>query len=200
MLKHEWKKEEKEIYLPKETPTLVTVPKMKYFTISGKGNPNNKDFSDKVGVLYPLSYAVRMMPKNGYTPKDYFEYTVYPLEGIWSGNALDKNSFVYTIMIRQPDFVDEEVFSKALEITKKKKPNVLLDDIKFEIMEDGLCVQMLHIGSYDDEPLTFKQMNQFLLDNGYKRRTETHKEIYLSDPNKTSPEKMKTVLRYFVEK
>ena len=200
MKKYEWKKEEKEIYLPKAVPTQVTIPKMKYFTISGKRNPNNKDFSDRVGVLYYLSYAVRMMPKNGHTPTNYFEYTVYPLEGIWSGNALDKDSFVYTIMIRQPDFVDGEVFSKALEITKKKKPNVLLDDVKFETMEDGLCVQMLHIGSYDSEPKTFEQMQKFIDNNNLKRKGQNHKEIYLNDANKVPPEKLKTVLRYFVEK
>jgi len=177
-----------------------TIPKMQYFTINGKGNPNdNKDFQDKIGVLYSLSYAVRMMPKNGYTPNGYFEYTVYPLEGIWSGNALDKNSFEYKIMIRQPNFVNSEVVEKAFKITKKKKPNPLLEQVKFEEIEDGLCVQMLHIGSYDDEPKSFEQMQKFIDDNNYKRISATHREIYLSDFTKVEKDKLKTVLRYSIK-
>lgn len=200
MLKYEWKKSEKEIYLPKEIPTLITIPKMKYFTISGTGNPNNPDFQNKIGVLYSLAYAVRMMPKNAHTPEGYFEYTVYPLEGAWTGNVSNKDSFAYTIMIRQPGFVDSDIFNKALEIAKKRKPNILLDDAKFETIEEGLCVQMMHIGSYDDEPVTFEQMDKFISDNNYKRTTKTHKEIYLSDPKKIVPEKLKTILRYGVAK
>jgi len=199
-MKYEWKKEEKELYLPKEEPTLVTIPRMKYFTITGKGNPNNKDFQDKIGVLYSLAYAVRMMPKNGYTPNGYFEYTVYPLEGIWSGNVEDKNSFVYKIMIRQPDFVCNDVVEKAFEIARRKKPNILLDEVKFEEFTDGLCVQMLHIGSYDDEPKSFEKMQKFIANNNYERTTDTHREIYLSDSTKVEKDKLKTILRYFIKK
>jgi hypothetical protein len=200
MAKYEWKKEEKGIYLPKASPTLLTVPKMKFFTISGNGNPNNKDFQERIGVLYSLSYAVRMMPKSGYTPSGYFEYTVYPLEGIWSGDVSDKDSFVYTIMIRQPDFVNNDIFGKALETAKKKKPNELIDGVNFETVEDGLCVQMLHIGSYDSEPQSFEQMRKFTDNNSLKRKGQNHREIYLSNANKTEPGKLKTVLRYFVTK
>ena len=206
-MKYEWKKEEKEIYLPKKEPTLIDVPRAKYFCIKGQGNPNGEDFANKVGVLYTMSYAVRMMPKNGYTPKNYFEYTVYPLEGLWdltengrNSDILDKNELLYTIMIKQPDFVDEEVFQKALEISKKKKPNNLLDEITFEEIEDGLSVQMLHVGSYDDEPVSFEKMKKFIDENNLKIKTLVHREIYLSDARKTEKAKLKTVLRYMVEK
>ena len=207
-MKYEWKKSEKELYLPKAVPTLITVPKMKYFTISGKGDPNHsQEFQDKIGVLYSMAYAIRMMPKSGFTPDGYFEYTVYPLEGIWSFDEVgqktttfNKDNFVYKLMIRQPDFVSEALFRKALENTKVKKPNLLLDEVKFEEIEDGLCVQMLHLGAYDDEPKTFQQMQKFIDDYDYQKRSLEHREIYLSDFTKTSPEKLKTVLRYFVQK
>src|SRR5690554_5569200 len=110
-MKHEWRKHEKELYMPKAKPELVTVPKQKFLMIDGQGNPNSEEFAERVGVLYSLSYAIRMMPKQGYTPEGYFEYTVYPLEGIWDLtekgrklDTLDKEELVYTIMIRQPDF------------------------------------------------------------------------------------------------
>jgi hypothetical protein len=199
-MKYEWKKSEKEIYLPKDKPTLLTVPNSQYFTIEGKGNPNSQEFKDKIGVLYTMSYAVRMMPRNGYTPNGYFEYTVYPLEGVWSSdNATDKDSFVYTIMIKQPDFVDKVIYEKALEIAKKKKPSPLLDNVKFEEIDDGLSVQILHTGSYDSESESFSKMDDFLNANGYSRRAKTHREIYLTDATKTAPEKLKTVLRYFIK-
>ena len=204
--KHEWKKQEKELYLPKAEPVSVKIPQMKYFTLTGKGNPNNnKDFQDKISVLYSLSYAVRMMPKNGFIPNGYFEYTVYPLEGVWSLNeekqkseALNKDDFIYKIMIRQPDFVDNDVFKRALENAGKKKPSELLNEIRLEEIEDGLCVQMLHIGSYDSEKKSFEKIQKYIEDNGCRRSSLTHREIYISDFTKTEPEKLKTVLRCFV--
>ena len=207
-MKYEWKKQEKELYLPKNEPTLIEIPQMKYFTITGKGNPNNsKEFQDKISLLYSLSYAVRMMPKSGFTPNGYFEYVVYPLEGIWSfGDEKQKSvifckdDFVYKLMIRQPDFVDEEVFDKALKNTKEKKFSPLLDDVKFEKIQDGLCVQMLHVGSYDDEQKSFEKMQNFIDNNNYERRSLTHREIYLSDFTKVEVAKLKTVLRYFVKR
>jgi len=115
-MKHEWRKKEKELYIPKQKPELVTVPEQIFFMIKGSGNPNNEDFAERIGVLYSLAYAIRMMPKNGYTPEGYFEYTVYPLEGIWDLSEegrqleeLDKDELLYTIMIRQPDFVSSDV-------------------------------------------------------------------------------------------
>jgi len=205
-MKYEWKKSEKDLYLPKEVPTLVTVPKHKFFMIKGKGNPNKEDFAERIGVLYSMAYAVRMMPKNGFTPKDYFEYTVYPLEGLWDlteegrkSETLNKDELVYTIMIRQPDFVDEEVFQKALEIANKKKPHALLKEIEFGEIEDGLSVQMLHKGPYDNEPESFAKMKEFINNNNLEIRTLVHREIYLSDNRKVEPDKLKTVLRYRVK-
>lgn len=205
-MKYEWKKQEKEIYSAKEKPTLINIPKAKYFCIKGKGNPNNKDFADRIGALYSLSYAVRMMPRNGYTPDGYFEYTVYPLEGLWDLNEegrkkekIDKNDFVYTIMIKQPDFINENLFNKALNISKKKKPNDLLDEVYFDSIEDGLSVQMLHIGSYDNEQESFNKMKEFINENNLKIKTLIHREIYLSDKRKVEKVKLKTILRYRVE-
>ncbi|MEG2610578.1 MAG: GyrI-like domain-containing protein [Bacilli bacterium] len=205
-MKHEWRKKEKEYYIPKEKVQLVKIPKFKFFTIQGKGNPNSKEFEEAIGVLYSLSYAVRIMPRNGITPKDYFEYTVYPLEGLWDlteegrkQETLNKDELIYTIMIRQPEFVTEEVYKLAMDIVKKKKPHVLLDKVKFQVIEDGLSVQMLHIGPYEDEERTFKEMKQFCSENNLNLKTKVHREIYLSDFRKIESSKLKTVLRYIVE-
>ena len=206
-MKHEWRKHEKELYMPKQKPQLVSVPEQKFFMIEGKGNPNSHEFQEKVAVLYSLAYAVRMMPKQGYTPEGYFEYTVYPLEGLWDLteegrklNTLDKDELLYTIMIRQPDFVTKQVADKAFEIARKKKPHPLLDEVVFDTTEDGLSVQILHIGPYDDEPLSFEKMKKFIEDNNLEIRTLRHREIYLSDPRKVEPAKLKTVLRYMVKR
>ncbi len=206
-MKYEWRKEEKDIYLPKEKPTLVNVPKSKYFCIDGKGNPNNEDFSKRIEVLYTLSYAVRMMPRNGFTPVGYFEYTVYPLEGLWdlteegrTSKKLIKDELVYTIMIKQPDFVTDEVVNKAIEIAINKKDNPLLKEVYFYEFEDGLSVQMLHIGNYDNEPETFEKMKEFITENNLEIKPLVHREIYLSDARKVAKEKLKTVLRYKVKK
>lgn len=206
-MKYEWRKKEKEYYIPKEKPQIVEIPSFKYLTIKGQGNPNSEGFKKHIEVLYSLSYAIRMMPKKGITPTGYFEYTVYPLEGIWdlteNGRKLenlDKDELVYTLMIRQPDFVNEEVVSIALDITKKKKANDLLDKVEFTSLEEGLCVQMLHIGPYDDEPRTFSIMQEFIDNENLKIKTKAHKEIYLSDFRKVDASKLKTVLRYRVEK
>jgi hypothetical protein len=203
LMKHEWKKQEKALYLPKQKPELLTVPEQKFFTMKGQGNPNGEEFAEKIGVLYSLAYAVRMMPKQGFTPEGYFEYTVYPLEGIWgltekgkSLASLDKNELVYTIMIRQPDFVTKEVTDRAFEIVRKKKPHPFLDDVDFCPIEDGLSVQMLHVGPYDNEPQTFEKMDEFLICNHLERVTLEHREIYLSDFRRVEPAKLKTVLRY----
>lgn len=206
-MKYEWKKEEKNIYLPKDKPTLVQVPKTKYLCIKGKGNPNGEDYSNRVGALYSLAYAIRMMPRNGFTPDGYFEYTVYPLEGLWDlteegrkSEVLNKDELVYTMMIKQPDFVIDEVFKKAFEIANKKKPNPLLKEVYFDEIEDGLSVQMLHIGSYDNETVSFNKMKEYIKENNLEIKTLVHREIYLSDPRKVDKDKLKTVLRYTVIK
>jgi len=205
-MKTEWKKTEKNLYMPGTIPVSVMVPPMKYFCISGKGNPNEQPFQDKISILYSLSYAVRMMPKSGLTPLGYQEYTVYPLEGIWDlteqgrkMQTLEKDQLAYKIMIRQPDFVTDEIFGMALDKTRKKLDGPLLDEVTFETMEDGQCVQMMHIGPFDSEPESFRRMDQYMKEQSLVRTTKTHKEIYLSDFRKTKPEELKTTLRYFVK-
>lgn len=204
-MKYEWKKSEKEYYLPKEKPAVIEIPKYKFFTLEGSGNPNSDNFAKEIEILYAMAYAVRMMPKKGHTPDGYFEYTVYPLEGVWDlteegrkAESIDKEQLVYKIMIRQPDFVTDDVFSRALEIASKKIDGVSLARVKFEEIEDGLCVQMLHVGSYDDEPASFDMMKKFAIENNLSRKEMTHREIYLTDARKTAPEKLKTVLRFKV--
>lgn len=207
-MKHDYKKHEKELYGTK-MPTIITVPEQKFIMISGKGNPNHQDFSDRVGVLYSLAYPIKMNfkkycacnPVEG-NKFEYEDYTVFPLEGVWSSESkdpTDKDKFIYTIMIRQPDFITEEMVDEALESVKKKKHHKLLDEISFGTIEDGLSVQMLHLGSFDDEPESFAKMNAFVLENGYNRVGYIHREIYLNDARKTPPEKRHTILRYKIQ-
>lgn len=207
-MKHEWKKSEKNFYLPKDKPEKIVVPKFKFFSVRGKGNPNDDRFADYIGVLYSLSYAIKMSPKAGIAPENYHDYSVYPLEGVWDidkdakntfNGKLDKNSLVFNLMIRQPDFVTTDFADEIIKMTQKKKPHNLLNQVKFEIIEEGCCIQMLHLGSYDNEPESFKQMERFATDRQLKRRSYMHREIYLSDARKTSPDKLKTVLRFQVE-
>lgn len=207
MNKFEWKKHSKELYLPKQKPAIIEVPEMKFFTIEGKGNPNSEPFKKNIETLYSLSYAVKMMSKKGMTPEGYFDYTVFPLEGYWDldekGRKLDylnKDYLVYKLMIRQPDFVTEDVFHYAMDNVNGKKKAIDLEGVRFESITEGLCVQALHIGSYEGEPETFELMEQFCSQNNLKRAEKTHKEIYLSDARKTAPEKLKTVLRFKVTK
>ncbi|MGD1892760.1 MAG: GyrI-like domain-containing protein [Cyclobacteriaceae bacterium] len=208
-MKHEWRKQEKQYYAPQQKPEQVTVPPFKFFTIRGEGNPNDTAFGEYVSVLYALSYAVKMSPKQGIAPDSYFEYTVYPLEGIWDlkeeakgkfTGTLNKDDLSFHLMIRQPDFVDLAFADLILERTKKKKPHALLDEVRFEEIEDGHCVQMLHRGSYDDEPASFAEMEAFAKEQGLERKSKTHREIYLSDARKVAPEKLKTVLRFGVDR
>jgi hypothetical protein len=204
-MKYEWRKQEKSFYLPKTEPDRITVPPYWFFTQEGKGDPNGETFAEAVGVLYALSYAIKMLPKKGISPAGYFEYTVYPLEGVWdiseeakSRNVFEKSELIYKIMIRQPDFVTEELAFSVLEKAKKKTPDILLDKVRFERIEEGQCVQMLHVGSFDSEPASFAQMKEFCIENHLERTDLRHREIYLTDTRKTAPEKLQTVLRYFV--
>jgi len=207
-MKIEWKKNDKQYYLPKGKPEVVILPSFRYFTISGEGNPNDPFFGDYISVLYSLSYAIKMSPKQGCAPENYVEYTVYPLEGIWDltdigrknyNGALDKDEFKFKMMIRQPEFVTEEYAKETIERTMKKKPDKLLDQIVFESIEEGKCIQMLHIGSYDAEPESFRMMEEYAEEQNLIRIEKKHKEIYLSDPGKTAIEKLKTVLRFRVK-
>jgi hypothetical protein len=207
-MKHEWRKQEKKVYTPKNKPEVITIPEFKFFTIKGEGNPNSESFQEHIGVLYSLSYAIKMSPKKGLEPKGFFDYTVYPLEGIWDikeearknyNGALNKDDLVFTLMIRQPDFVDDSYAQQMMEITKKNKPHEFLDKVKFKKIADGRCIQMMHLGSYDDEPASFQLMEEFAEQMDLKRKSKVHREIYLSDFRKVPKEKLKTVLRFQVE-
>ncbi len=181
---------------------------MNFFTISGSGNPNDAFFTEYISVLYSLSYAVKMSPKKGLAPRNYFDYTVYPLEGVWDiseeakkefSGTIDKNTLEFQLMIRQPDFVDPVFAQSIIELTSSKKPHPLLANVRFESIVEGMCVQMLHTGSYDSEPASFEKMEAFASSMNLMRKSKVHREIYLSDARKVSPEKLKTVLRFRVE-
>lgn len=203
--KVDYKKTYKALYSPKAIPSFVAVPRIKFVMIDGKGDPNGADFARAIEVLYAFSYAVKMSYKSSNVPEGYFAYTVFPLEGEWdltdkSKTITDKSNYQYTMMIRQPEFLTKDMFERFLLETKKKKQNEYLDKIYFEEFEEGLCCQMLHIGSYDAEPASFEIMDKFCRENGYKRSFKTHREIYLSDPRKTEASKLKTILRFRIEK
>ncbi|WP_044477760.1 GyrI-like domain-containing protein [Paenibacillus antibioticophila] len=203
--KVDFKKDFKQLYLPKSSPEIIQVPNMNFIMVEGSGDPNGEEFSRAVEALYSLCYAVRMSYKSKDVPEGYYEYTVFPMEGVWdlvdrTKPSTDKSNYKYTLMIRQPDFLTEQGFQRFLEQVKGKKPNPFLETVRFESMEEGLCCQMLHIGSYDGEPASFARMEAFCAENGYSRTSKLHREIYLSDPRKTKPEKLKTVLRFHAEK
>jgi hypothetical protein len=202
---HEWKKAEKNFYIPGTKPELINIPSFKFFSIEGKGNPNDKFFAEYIGVLYSLAYAVKMSPKSGFAPQDYFDFAVYPLEGVWdiSEDAkknpiefFDKSTLVFNLMIRQPDFVTVAFAMDIIEKTKRKKSDHLLESVIFSSNEEGNCIQMMHNGSYDDEPESFRKMEDFCIENNYTRVSKTHREIYLSDARKVIPDRLKTVLRF----
>lgn len=205
-MKYEWKKLEKDLYGAKQYPALITVPMQKYIMISGKGNPNDEDFSNRVGALYALAIAIKMGYKasntNTQVAKEVHDFAVYPLEGVWKikqEDELVKENLEYTIMIRQPEFITERMVCEALEKVKKKKPNPLYEEICFDNMQDGKCIEMLHIGAFDDEPASFEKMEQFAEENGLKRDESCHREIYLNNANRVKRSKLKTILRFSVE-
>ncbi|MBT34554.1 MAG: hypothetical protein CMO01_33245 [Thalassobius sp.] len=207
-IKHEWRKAEKGFYLPKNKPEVIEIPEFNFVTLNGEGNPNSEYFSECIGALYAISYTIKMnLKKDENKPIGYSDYTVYPLEGVWDINdeakanyngTLDKDSLVFKIMIRQPDFVDENYFNKMLELALEKNANPLLKQVKFEKIIEGRCVQMLHIGSYDDEPASFERMEKFAETENLIRQSKIHREIYLSDFRKVPAEKLKTILRFKV--
>jgi hypothetical protein len=204
MGKVDYKKDFKELYVPKNTPVIITVPDIHFIMIEGEGNPNGEEFALKTEALYSVSYAIKMSYKSDKVPAGYYDYTVFPLEGVWdlidkTLPPTDKNNLKYKIMIRQPEFLNAELFGEFLSATKKKKQNIYLDKVEYGNISEGLCCQMLHLGSYDDEPTSFGMMEEFCKVNGYKRISKKHREIYLSDPRKTAQDKLKTVLRFKVE-
>ena len=206
----DYRKEYKDLYQPKTTPAVVAVEEMPFVAIEGRGNPNdeNGEYQRAIEVLYGIQYTIKMSKKGNNIPKGYFDYVVPPLEGLWwleseadftSGN---KSKYCWISLIRLPEFVDERVFEWACEEVSKKKK---IDTTKAKLLKinEGLCVQCLHIGTYDDEPKTLKLMNDFIVENGLQSditETRRHHEIYLSDPRKTEVSKLKTVLRIPVKK
>ncbi|MBF1034909.1 MAG: GyrI-like domain-containing protein [Candidatus Nanosynbacter sp.] len=207
----DFKKEYKEYYLPKNKPSIIDVPKMNYIAVRGKGNPNeeNGDYQNTLGLLYGVAYTIKMSYKGDHKIDGFFEYVVPPLEGLWWQDDKDggidydhKEQLNFISIIRLPDFVTKVDFDWAIdEATKKKKQD--FSRIEFLTYDEGLCVQCMHIGSYDDEPATVESMHKFAEDNGYKldiTDTRYHHEIYLSDPRKCDADKLKTVIRHPIRK
>lgn len=206
--KHEWRKQEKTLYLPKTRPEILDVPAFNFITISGAGNPNSDAFAARIAALYPIAYGIKMgLKKSGPRPDGYRDFTVYPLEGLWDireearegfAGTIDKDDLVYTLMIRQPDFVTEAIFAEAVAGAAAKKPDEDFSQVGFETIAEGHCVHMLHAGSFDDEAESFARMETFAGENGLERVSKIHREIYLSDFRKVPEEKLKTVLRFSV--
>lgn len=204
----DYKKEYKDLYMPKAAPGIIDVPEMLFIMVDGKGDPNTCEaYKNALEVLYGLSYSIKMSKKNGTAPEGYFEYVVLPLEGLWWGeagvfggaNSTDKNKLCWTSMIRQPEFVTQEVFENAKQALNKKKPNLDLSLARLVSFTEGLSAQIMHRGSYDDEPATIRILEDFINESGYKNdisNLRKHHEIYLSDPRKLAPEKLKTVIRH----
>jgi hypothetical protein len=209
-MKHEWRKEEKMVYLPGTRPEFIDVPEFQYIVLNGKGNPNSAFFSSCIEALYTLAYAIKMNLKKTHTPpKAYRDWTVYPLEGVWGlsekaiaeyDGELDKDELVFDLMIRQPEFVEKGFFNEMVELSIKKKALPLLEKIELKKISDGECIQMLHIGSFDNEPASFARMEEFAQSLNWIRKSKIHREIYVSDFRKVPAEKMKTTLRFQVEK
>ena len=199
----DYKKEYKDLYLPKTTPMIVDVGEIPFVAVEGKGSPNdeNGEYQKAIEILYGIQYAIKMSKKGKYTPDGYFDYVVPPLEGLWwldnDEDFSSKSRYNWISLIRLPEFVDEKVFEWACdEVSKKKKIDA--EKAKFLKIQEGLCVQCLHIGSYDDEPKTLKLIDKFIEDSKLQKdlsETRRHHEIYLSNPLKTEVEKLKTVLR-----
>ena len=202
----DFKKEFKEFYLPKNKPEIITVPKMNYIAVRGKGNPNDEDgaYKKALEILYAVSYTLKMSYKSDYKIEGFFEYVVPPLEGFWwqdGFNGMDysnKSELNWISVIRLPDFITKENFDWAVDAASKKK-KIDCSKAEFISIDEGLCVQIMHNGPYDDEPKTVKLMDDFIRENGYENdmnENRLHHEIYLSDPRKTVQEKLKTVIRH----
>ena len=206
----DFKKEYKEFYMPKSKPELVTVPKANYIAVRGKGNPNDEGgaYQQAVGILYAVAYTLKMSYKTDYRIEGFFDYVVPPLEGFWWQDGVDgidysdKSTFNWISVIRLPDFVTPKDFDWAVEDAEKKK-HLDCSKAEFLTIDEGLCVQTMHIGPFDDKPATVSIMNEYLLENGYENDfsdSRLHHEIYLSDARKVVPEKWKTVIRHPIKR
>ena len=206
----DFKKEYKDYYMPKNKPQIVEIPSMNYIAVRGKGDPNdeNGEYKKAIELLYAVAYTLKMSYKTDYKIDGFFEYVVPPLEGFWqSENGVifdyaDKSELKWISVIRLPDFVTEKDFHWAVETASKKK-KLDCSAVEFLTINEGLCVQIMHNGSYDDEPATVEIMDGFIAENGYQNDISSerlHHEIYLSDPRKALPEKWKTVIRHPIRK
>ena len=207
----DFKKEYKEYYMPARKPGIVEIPPMNYIAVRGCGDPNAEDgaYKQSIELLYGIAYTIKMSRKTDHKIEGFFDYVVPPLEGLWWQEGMndsidynDKSSMHFISMIRLPDFVRKEDFDWAVkEATKKKKKD--FSKVEFFTYDEGLCVQVMHVGSYDDEPATIQLMNEFVTQNGYTadiNDVRLHHEIYLSDPRKCAADKLKTVIRHPVRK
>ena len=202
----DFKKEYKEFYMPKDKPSIVTVPPMNYLAVRGHGDPNAEDgeYKEAIGLLYGIAFTIKMSKKGSRQIEGFFDYVVPPLEGFWWQDGVSgvdyahKENFNWISVIRLPDFVTKADFDWAIEeATRKKKTD--FSKVEFMQVDEGLCVQCMHIGSYDDEPATVELMHQFMSEQGYEldiNDTRRHHEIYLSDARKVAPEKLRTVIRH----
>ena len=207
----DYKKEYKEFYMPKNKPSIIKIPKMNYIAVRGKGNPNdeNSEYKESIGLLYAIAFTIKMSYKGTHKIEGYFEYVVPPLEGLWwqegNENGIDyksKDKFNFISIIRLPDFVTRKDFEWAIsEATNKKKQD--FSKVEFLTYDEGICVQCMHIGSYDDEPTTINIMHEYMKENGYEldiTTTRFHHEIYLSDPRRCEISRLKTVIRHPIKK
>ena len=206
----DFKKEYKEFYLPKNKPQIVNVPKANYIAIRGQGNPNEEGgaYKQAIGILYAVAYTLKMSYKTDYKIAGFFEYVVPPLEGFWWQDGIcgvdysKKDEFNWISIIRLPDFITRENFDWAVKTASENK-KIDCSKAEFLTIEEGLCVQIMHIGSFDDELASLEKMDKYLEENGYEKDfsdTRLHHEIYLSDPRKSTPDKQKTVIRHPVKK
>ena len=206
----DYKKEYKEFYLPPKKPVIVTIPKMNYIAIRGKGDPNEEDgeYKRAMSLLYPIAYTLKMSPRSGKETEGYFEYVVPPLEGLWWQEGIDgfdlkrKNLFNWISLIRLPEFFNESDVDWAKEEVKRKR-DLDTSSLEFFTYKEGLCVQMMHIGSFDNEGESVKLMDEFIKKEGFENDISPlrlHHEIYLSDFRRTAESKLKTVIRHPIKK
>ena len=206
----DFKKEYKEFYMPKNKPEIVIVPKANYIAVRGKGDPNDEGgaYQQAISVLYAVAYTLKMSYKTDYKIKGFFEYVVPPLEGFWwqentdGVDYTDKSTFNWISVIRLPDFITKEDFEWAVETATNKK-KLDCSSAEFMTIEEGVCVQIMHLGAFDDEPATVALMDAYLEQNGYvndMNAERLHHEIYLSDARNVTPEKWKTVIRHPIKK
>ena len=206
MDKLDYKKEYKDLYQPSAKPSVIDVPEMIFIAVDGKGDPNTcREYKTAMELLYGLSFTIKMSKMNGTQPEGYFEYVVPPPEGLWrqeNTHGIDysrKSDLIWTSMIRQPEFVTAEVFEAAKTALAKKKPHLDVSKARLMKFTEGLCVQIMHKGPYDDEPESIEKLIRFAAENGCEEDfspSRLHHEIYLSDPRKCAPERLRTVLRH----